>query len=188
MLPEDAEYSIYHDGNFQLRVDPNRVIHELLSKRQWASYRHPCRTCIYEESDILTKEKIGTHALVQAEVARYRKHGHPAGAGLWANGFLVRRHTPEVAELNERWWSLYSTGCERDQLSFPVARRDLNFNVNTIDGDIFKSNYILLRWHAAWKDRDDNPDYWPDRDRQRRRLSQLEALTGSTGGVAFQAY
>jgi len=188
MLPEDAEYSIYHDGNFQLRMDPNRMIDELLRKHQWASYRHPCRTCVYEEGDLLLREKIGNPTLVAREIQRYQDAGFPREAGLWANGLLVRRHTPEVAALNEQWWKLYSVGCERDQLSFPVARRDVGMKTNTIDGDIWQSPYILFRWHAAWKDKDDNPDHWEARDRQRRRLEQLKAVTGSCGGVAFQPY
>jgi hypothetical protein len=188
MLPSDAEYSIYHDGNFQLRMDPNQMIDELLKKQQWASYRHPCRKCIYEEAQVLLNEKIGTPKLVSNEIERYRDAGFPSGEGLWANGLIVRRHTPEVAELNEHWWRLYMAGCERDQISFPMARRDVNLRVHTIDGDIWSSPYVLFRWHSAWRDKDDNPDYWEERDRQRARLAQLKEVTGACGGIKFQDY
>lgn len=188
MLPDDAEYSIYHDGNFQLRQDPHAVIRDLLYSEQWAAHKHPCRACVYQEAALLLKEKIGTPELVEQEVARYRAENYPEGAGLWANGLIVRRHTPEVAALNERWWTLYATGCERDQLSFPVARHQLNFPVNTIDADVWGSPYIKFNWHAAWKTRDDNPDYWPQRDRIRARLSELARVTGSTGGIKHHEY
>jgi hypothetical protein len=184
MLPEDAEYSVYHDGNFQLRMDPRRMIDELLSGGiQWAAHRHPCRNCIYEEGELLVREGIGTRELVEAEIGRYRAAGFPEKQGLWANGLLVRRHTPETNSLNERWWKLYSEGCERDQLSFPVARRECDVTVRTIDENVWASTYILFRWHAPWRHRDDNPDYWPERDRTRRRLAELARVTGTSGGI-----
>jgi len=183
MLPADAQYSIYHDGNFQLRQDPNRVIDMVGGATQWAAHEHPARKCIYREAEILLKEKIGTSDLVEKEITRYRAEGFPENAGLWANGFIVRRHTPEVAALNEEWWKLYAAGCERDQLSFPVARRHLNMDVETIRQNVYASHWILFRWHAPWRQRDDNPDYWPQRDQTRSRLNKLRDVTGSTGGI-----
>lgn len=188
MLPEDTEYSIYHDGNFQLRMDPHIVVKTLLESHNWAVHRHPCRICIYQESEILLRENIGTRELIEREIAGYRAAAYPEGSGLWANGMIVRRHTGRVAELNELWWTLYAAGCERDQLSFPVARRDLDFQVNTIDADVWSSPYLLFNWHAAFKMRDDNPDFFPQRGRIRSQLSELERVTGSNGGVRFPEY
>lgn len=188
MLPADAEYSIYHDGNFQLRQDPRKIIAELLPIHDWAAHHHPARCCIYDEANVLLNEKIGTPRLIEEEIARYRAEDFPAQSGLWANGLLVRRHTPEVAALNERWWQLYAAGCERDQLSFPVARRQLDLTINTISGNIYASPYILNRWHAAFKVRDDNPDYWPERAKLRARLAELARITGSDGGINYPEY
>jgi len=190
MLPDDTEFSIWHDGNFQLRKGAHLIVDELLGHHDWAAHQHPCRTCIYDEADILIREKIGTPELVEAEVGRYKEQGYPSGAGLWANGLIVRRHTAETAELNERWWRLYAAGCERDQLSFPVARRESGMEIRTITegGGIYDSPYTLFRWHAAWSHRDDNPDYWPQRNRLRERLRQLAAVTGSDGGIRHFDY
>lgn len=185
MLPPDAEYSIYHDGNFQLRMDPTQMFNELLNGVDWAAYEHPCRSCVYQEAEILLKENIGTAELVSAEIERYRERHYPENAGLWANGLIVRRHTPRAAALNEAWWKLYAAGCERDQLSFPVARHEQRTEIRTIKGNVYSSPYILFRWHAAWKDKDDNPDYWPERDQTRQRLARLAEVTGTCGGVNF---
>ena len=122
MLPHDAKYSIYHDGNFQLRVSPITMIETLLQENDWAAYRHPSRDCVYEEGEILIQEKIGTTDLIVNEMTNYRVRGYPRNAGLWANGMLVRRHTDIVSKINELWWEGYSAGCERDQTSFPVVR------------------------------------------------------------------
>lgn len=189
MLPADAEYSIYHDGNFQLRIDPHAVIRDLLDCAQWAAHKHPCRDCVYDEAEIVLRDcPLVNKDAVMRQITQYREADFPAHAGLWANGFLVRRHTPEVAELNELWWTLFKAGSERDQLSFPVARHRLNVPVNTIQADVWGSPYTRHNWHAAWKTRDDNPDFWPQRDRIRARLGELARLTGTDGGIKHQDY
>ena len=199
MLPEDAEYSIYHDGNFQLRQDPHTVIGHLLSRHQWAAHKHPCRNCLYEEAEVILEDPgmAGWRAQkpeeeriepIRREIARYRAEGFPEHAGLWANGMIVRRHTPEVARLNELWWEHFSAGCERDQISFPAARAKAGLEIRTIPENIWASPWILFHWHAAFKTREDNPDFWPERSRIRQRLADLARLTGSTGGIAYPEY
>lgn len=188
MLPSDATMSIYHDGNFQLRVDPVTTAMKLLNGHDWAAHAHPCRTCIYDEADILLNEKIGTPALVQADIDRYRAAGYPRNAGLWANGMLARRHTDKVAELNEKWWQLYASGCERDQISFPVARAAVGLDVKTIHQNIWSSEFLLFKWHAAFREREDNPDYWPQRNALRANLANIARVTQSAGGVSYHEY
>jgi len=179
MLPADAEYSIYHDGSLRLKVDPVKLIDSLLPYQDWAAHRHPCRRCIYDEAKVLLDQKIGTTELVEREIETYRLIGYPEKAGLWANGFIVRRHNAATAALNEHWWRLFSAGCERDQLSFPVARRNEGMDVRTIDADIYASPYLDFFWHAAWKDRASNKEFQPERHQIRERLQKLAELTGS---------
>lgn len=180
MLPADAEYSIWHDGNFQLRQGPHTVIGELLSNHDWAAHRHPGRNCIYEEAkEVLNGCPLVDKEEVKRQMDKYRAANFPAHAGLWANGFIVRRHTPAVARLNETWWEEFQSGSERDQLSFPVARCKAGVGLNTINENIFASPWVLNRWHAAFKERDDNPDHWPERREIHGRLKELARLTGS---------
>lgn len=181
-LPSDAEYSIYHDGNLSLTKHPLDVIDRLLQSADWAAHRHPCRTCIYQEADIILNHPTmqgwresnpEATGRVLAEVGSYRAVNYPVNAGLWANGFIVRRHTAAVASLNERWWQLYNAGCERDQLSFPVARKQAGVEVNTIDANIYESPYVSFFWHAAWKDKASNVEFHPEREIIRSRLAAL---------------
>lgn len=188
MLPEDAEYSIYHDGNFQLKVDPNRII-DMFGHHQWAAHKHPGRDCIYDEARIVVRDcPLVEPESVNRQIAEYRASGYPEHAGLWANGFIVRRHTPEVAALNELWWKYFVAGSERDQLSFPVAHQASGLEIKTIHENVFDSPYLQHRWHAAWRHKDDNPDYWPQRDRMRERLKKLAEVTGTNAGVSFVNY
>lgn len=190
MLPRDAEYSIWHDGNFQLRRSAEEAIQGLLTDgRQWAAHKHPCRTCLYDEAEVVLRDcPLVDKEAVASQVSRYRQRGFPEKAGLWANGFIVRKHTPEVARLNELWWEEYSNGCERDQLSFPVARCKAGMEIKTIDADVFASPWVLFRWHAAWKNKEDNPDYWGQRNETGDRLAQLARLTGSDNGIDWLDY
>lgn len=180
MLPPDADYSIWHDANFRLYIPPRQIIGELLRFDDWCAHRHPARDCIYDEAAILLKEGIGTREAVESQIARYRAAHYPAHNGLWANGLIVRRHTPEVAALNEHWWELFAAGCERDQISFPVAKQQcpVRFN-NGLLNNIFQSPYMKFNWHAAWRDKEDNPSYWTERDRLREQAAKLEAVTGA---------
>lgn len=188
MLPPDAEYSIWHDGNFQLRIDPRDIVDQFLYRHDWAAHPHPARQCIYDEADILLRESIGTADLVKREIAAYRAGGYPERAGLWANGLIVRRHAPSVAELNERWWRLFLGGCERDQISFPFARWQQRTEVESIPGDVMASPYAAYSFHAPWTERGTNPDYWPRRRQIQSSMEHLAALTGSSAGVRFRQY
>ncbi len=197
MLPPDAEYSIYHDGNLPLRQSPFKIINELLATHDWAAHRHPARSCIYDEADIILhhetmdgwrKQNPERAPKIGEEVGRYRAAGYPKHAGLWANGMLVRRHTPAVEKLNECWWKLYAAGGERDQLSFPVARRAEGLEINTIDEVISQSPYLGFFFHAAWKDKTGNLECHEERNEIRGRLAQLAAITGSDGGVKYPDY
>jgi hypothetical protein len=190
MLPSDAEYSIYHDANFTLNTPPEQIISLLLGNHDWAAHKHPARTCIYQEADVILHhpdmegwraQKPARALAVREEIDRYRSDGYPQNAGLWANGMIVRRHTPAVNRLNERWWKLYSSGGERDQLSFPVARRAEGVEVNTIDEQITISPYLNFFFHSAWKDKPGSREFLPQRAIIRGQLNRLKELTGRNG-------
>jgi len=178
VLPEDCEYSIWHDANFQLCKSPEHIVETLLKEHAWAAHRHPCRDCAYDEAQILLSEKIGTRALVERDVSHMKLQGHPEGFGLWANGFIARRHTRATDELSERWWEIFAAGCERDQIAFPPALRQRGVSINTIDADIYHSPYVRFNWHSAFMDRDDNRSFWPERRRMDERLKKLAGVTG----------
>ncbi len=176
----DAEYSIFHDANFVLRGWPQAIVDEHLANHDIAMYQHPCRKHIGEEAsclrDLNTKGELpgleGT--LLDSQVTLWKHHGAPLG--LWAGGFIVRRHTPQILELNETWWQLYRDGCTRDQISFPLARHITGVEVNTLQGNIYECAELAFHWHAAWKHKGDNPKFatrQAELDCKRRRLVEL---------------
>lgn len=170
----DAVVSIYHDANFVLRGYPSHLIAEHLKSHDIAMFQHPCRKHVGEETAILLKEKIGDPCEVEAAQTLWKHHGAPLG--LWAGGFIVRRHTPEIRELNEAWWQLFRDGCTRDQISLPVAVHQCGIKINTLRGNIYECNELAFHWHAAWAHKGDNPKYATrnaELQTKRMRLMQL---------------
>lgn len=138
----DVDVSIWIDGSMEVIVD-NYVTRclDALGTDDWACMPHPARNCIYPEgefSSTLTWRYDKDSMLNQIEF--YRQF-HPPGWGLIATGFMVRRHTPQVIELNERWWEEALAWSHQDQLSLPVLLRlrpEVRWNYN-------------LPWHTWWK-------------------------------------
>lgn len=204
VLPSDCDYSIWLDGNFRLLKPASEIINAEMRFDDWAAHRHPARGCVYEEAELLVKLKREhpdewpnmDAAELDAEIVRYRAVGFPEKLNtLTANGIIIRRHTPGVALLNERWWKLFAAGCGRDQLSFPVAlwghaqNSPVVVTVNRMPHypDIYSSPLARFGWHAAWKDKPDNVQYRPERDRITARVSKLREVVGD-GGYNWRQY
>lgn len=209
VLPADCDYSIWLDGNFRLLKPASEIINTEMRFDDWAAHRHPARGCVYEEAELLVKLKREhpdewpnmDAAELDAEIARYRGTGMPEKLNtLTANGIIIRRHTPGVAALNEAWWNLFAAGCGRDQLSFTVALwqcrppKDTTFvkgavTVNRMPHypDIYSSPLARFGWHSAWKDKPDNVQYRPERDRIVARVQRLREVVGD-GGYNFRMY
>lgn len=199
MLPSDCDYSIWLDGNLRLLKPASEVVNAEMRFDPWAAHRHPARGCMYEEGALLQRLKREVPndwpnmdaALLDAEIGLYRAMGFPENLNtLTANGIIIRRHTPEVNALNEFWWKLFSKGCGRDQLSFPVALwQSSGVTVNRMSHypDVYASPIARFGWHAAWKDKPDNVAYRPERERIAARVAKLREAAGD-GGYEWKAY
>lgn len=144
----DAEYSIYHDASFTLRVHPREVIAALPPDKDIAFHLHPCRTCLYQECEVLIREKIGTRALVEAQRDKYHAAGMPENFGLLACGLIVRRHTPALIEFEKLWWDEFIHGCERDQVSMPFAMWKTGLAVGILPGShVYRSPFMEYHGH-----------------------------------------
>jgi len=119
----DTEYSIYLDANIELMVPPQTLIDEFLTKtgKDIAVFKHAGRDDVYQERDAciaLGKEKP---EILFEQTMAYAKQGVENHSGLSECGVIVRKHTPRINELNEKWWADYCRYGVRDQMSFPIA-------------------------------------------------------------------
>lgn len=172
-----ADYSIWHDGNFSLKKTPEYLIDRYLSPdRDIALFRHPCRTNVGQESEILLREKIGEPLDVERQAARWQRFNSPEG--LWCGGLIIRRHTEAVEAFNESWWREFTWGSTRDQMALPIARHLTNTPIHTIDGNVYSNDLMSFHWHAAWKDKADNPTLEVQHAGHRERRRRLVEIVG----------
>lgn len=144
----DADASIYHDASFALTVYPSAILAALPAGEHIGLHWHPCRSCLYEEAEVLIREKIGTAALVEQQVARYRAARMPERWGLWAAGMIVRRHLPDTLHFSTKWWDEFEHGCERDQIALPYVAWSLNVRPYCISKQsIYKSPFMAYHGH-----------------------------------------
>lgn len=176
----DAEYSVYHDANFSLKVTPCDLI-GLLNGADIAMLKHPQRERVDEEAEVIlgSPDEFPTVDMdaVRAQVTRWKHAGAPTG--LWAAGLIIRRHADAVERFNELWWREYISGSSRDQLALPSARYHAEIEIQTLTENIFQNPLMSFHWHAAWKNKPGNQMYATRAAKlewRRKRLQEICAL------------
>jgi len=140
------KYSIYLDANLLLVAqDLHRLIDEHLSSADIARFPHHRRNCLYDEAIACIAQNLDREDVIRNQVTRYKQDGFPRHFGLGANSLIIRRHTRAVEQFNSVWWSEYSQGSQRDQLSFEYARWKLDLNVSEIPY-FWANNAICIRF------------------------------------------
>jgi len=115
----DYDYTIYIDGNMYLQESPKSIIEKFLEEDDFACHKNPYRECAYAEAEeVRNVLKYDKKEIVDEEVEFLKSENYPEDNGLAACHLLVRRHTPEVKELNSMWWDMVNKFSYRDQLSF----------------------------------------------------------------------
>ena len=119
------DISLYIDSSLRLKVrNIEKLVRLCLGDSDIALYPHYQRNCVYKEISFVREDPIrGSCKIEEYEKALnlYRKVGLPINAGLFENGFILRRNTAKIRELNEVWWEKYQDISERDQFTFTYA-------------------------------------------------------------------
>jgi len=141
-----CDYSIYHDGNVEMLEDPEELITAYLKDTDIAVFPHPeGRDCIYQEAKEVIRQEKARPAVVTSQMQRYRSEGYPEHNGLAACYILLRRHTKEVKEFDQRWWEEYKNGAKRDQLSFNYVCWKLGIDYTELPGNLFTGTSNIFR-------------------------------------------
>lgn len=128
------DYTIYVDSNMFINRHPQFFIDEFLTDHDIALHKNPYRSCAYAEAkEIRDVLKYEDPDVVDDEVAHMRFNGYPENNGLGACHLLVRRNTPQIAKLNEQWWSMVAQFSYRDQLSFDYSCYKTNNKYKVIE-------------------------------------------------------
>jgi len=140
-----SEYSIYLDANIELLVPPQQLVDEFLKDKDIAVFKHAGRDDVYQERDAIIHYGKEEPGILFEQTNDYAEKGIQDHSGLCECGVIIRRHTPRVNEMNEKWWAEYCRYGVRDQMSFPIAF-DLK-EVNQIESSAWKHPYFRMRNH-----------------------------------------
>jgi hypothetical protein len=142
----DTEYSIYLDGNIELLVEPQVLIDEFLKDKDVAAFKHPGWNDIYSEGEAIVRLGKDTKENIVEQIKEYSKQGVKPDGGHCECGVIIRRHTKEVARMNEKWWAEYCRYGVRDQMSFtkafPIEK------VNQIESKQGVHTHKYFKYHA----------------------------------------
>lgn len=128
----DADITLWHGGNIQLRQKPRIMVEDMLGDADIAAFKHPHRDCLYDEAKICLDWKLDEPGRINRQMNKYRNEGFPEHFGLTACWFMIRRNTKVVQEFCDLWWSELDS--VRDQLSFDYVRWKTGIRVKWIPG------------------------------------------------------
>jgi len=140
----DTDVSIWIDGNISLDVTPEELVSKWLADKDVATWKHFGRDCLYEEGNECIGLGYDKPETINEQLERYRNNDYPINNGLSECNVIIRRHTDEVARLNEQWWAEICRGSVRDQISFPYVFRD----ISRIDGNPRDNKDFKYKPHA----------------------------------------
>lgn len=129
---EEYELSVYIDGNIQILERIKPLVEDYLSTTDFALYKHPERSGIFEEAEACIEKNKAEQGPVREQLSYYRDVGFPDDRDLSENRILFRRHqNPEIKDLMWSWWREVSERVSRDQLSlmFVLWMNDVEYNL-----------------------------------------------------------
>lgn len=143
----DVDVSIWVDANVRVLLPPEVAVKRYAGGGDLVTFKHPNRSCLFEEAKMCLMLGIGDKRLIKAQMEAYRKAGMPKGWGLAETRCLIRRHTKQIASLNEAWWNETKTHSARDQVSFPFACWKLGTPWGTIPGNVKYHKEFWFTYH-----------------------------------------
>lgn len=149
----DSEWVIWIDARVRLKLTAAEAMQSCLDANPhadlWAC-RHRCRKDIYDEAARLvtrpgafTEDDWGPRLI--AQVRHYAACHWAAPIGLYELGFMAWRINSRSMAFGKEWRAQYATGCERDQMSFPVAVYNSGVALGTIPGSIARNDIFEVK-------------------------------------------
>jgi hypothetical protein len=149
LIPTDADYTVWLDGTQRSLKLPlgAKLLQGIGAGIELATFRHPERTCAYQEMYECIRLKKDNVTLMRQQMVKYRAAGFPAYAGLVETACVVRKATPSVTTFNQLWWQQIQEHSYRDQLSFNYTAWCLDLPYGHIPGHRYKSSFFEFVQH-----------------------------------------
>jgi len=141
---------LWMDGSFDPgNADLSATARKALADADMAAFRHPARSCAYQEAAMVKRLRYDRAHVVSAQMERYRKDGFPENFGLVQTGFLAWRSSSLQERFRLLWWKEVSEGSIRDQLSFMYCAWKTGACVASMPWSALKGMGIVFRPHAV---------------------------------------
>ncbi len=148
-LPE-YKYSIWLDASMLTKkgFNPQVMIKENLQDVSLSTFKHPSRTCLYDEFDACIKLRLDDIGLMETQRNKYLSEKHPHNNGLLWSGCLLRKHNEkEIIDFDEAWWNELSNYSKRDQLSFNYIACKNKLHFKMLDINMYDNKYFFYVGH-----------------------------------------
>lgn len=106
--------------------------------------KHPSRSCAYLEASTCISQNKGDPNKIRDQINKYKVEEFPENSGLYACGFLIRKHN-EIIEFSEAWWNEIINNSNRDQISFPYIYNQFKDLIK-----LFTFNFRDCGQHFKW--------------------------------------
>lgn len=152
-LPEH-DYSIWVDGSQRIKpVDLQLEVVEPFQqnekKQPIATFKHPVRTCVYQEMSACNRLRKDNATLMSEQVKKYRSEDYPPYNGMVETACVVRNNSLPVRRFNDFWWNEIENGSRRDQLSFNYTSWKLEVAYGRVMGHRAESAYFEFVPHKG---------------------------------------
>jgi len=148
----EAESSLFLAGSVQLQTSAAMLAYRYLRGADIAAGEAWLDDCVYEFAarliDPARKVQKWPAEPIARLVAKLREDQFPEHFGRPRLGALIRRHSDEIAQFNELWWSLIQEYSAQDQLSFPYASWKLDLRWNSISRELW-TRYFVAHPHEG---------------------------------------
>lgn len=147
---EDYRYSIYLDGSYEIFTDLTEFVNDI-SEYGMAFFRHPDRTCVYDEIKVCIKLKKDKKEILLKQKEYLRNKGIKENYGLVAAGIIARDHHNDICKkVMSDWWVEYIKYSQRDQISLISALYDNSImpeEISTLKGGVFSNCSVDIGSH-----------------------------------------
>lgn len=144
----DADLWVWMDGSMVPEPHLVETFLDCLADQDVAFYIHPERDTISSEAQKSAELRKYPGLPVREQVQHYINGGHPDGWGLWAAGIYIWRNTLAVRQMGEYWLREICRWTVQDQLSLPVALRQVDLRPTPLPGTLLRNGLFKIRHHT----------------------------------------
>ena len=133
----DEKWWLWVDGNLKLKDGALAKLITQAENSDVVVFENPYRDTVGEEMEEIKRLKLDDPDIIDRQI--YNKQEK-----LPACFLIIRKNTPKVRRMSERWWAEVCIGSVRDQISFPTCFPSAKYLKKVHP---FDNNYFVRKGH-----------------------------------------